>query len=252
MTPGVENAPPRGALPTDHRYTGQTSDTTSAASGGTGLLFYNARHYDPTIGAFTQADTIIPDPTTPASFNRYAYVTNNPVKYSDPSGHNNWDTTINPGNNPANAVDVYGIRYRAFRLIVEGIGSGFGAHELLDLVGIVPVIGEAADVINAGLYAAEGDWTNAGISLVAAVGGDLLKGARYADDAGQLATHIDDVADLAPAVGDDLLKPGPWAVTSVPSNASGTITKAERVLLAQPDRRRLWVPFMRGDNSRYT
>ena len=77
-----------GALPTDHRYTGQTSDTTTSASGGTGLLFYNARHYDPTIGAFTQADTIIPNPTTPATFNRYAYVTNNPTNHTDPSGHN--------------------------------------------------------------------------------------------------------------------------------------------------------------------
>ena len=56
-------------------------------SGGTGLLFYNARHYDPAIGAFAQADTIIPNPASPASFNRYAYVANDPVNHTDPSGH---------------------------------------------------------------------------------------------------------------------------------------------------------------------
>jgi len=33
------------------------------------------------------ADTIVPDPTNPQSFNRYSYVRNNPIGYKDPSGH---------------------------------------------------------------------------------------------------------------------------------------------------------------------
>lgn len=33
------------------------------------------------------ADTIVPDPENPASYNRYSYVYNNPLKYTDPSGH---------------------------------------------------------------------------------------------------------------------------------------------------------------------
>ncbi|MCP4542062.1 MAG: hypothetical protein GY832_33465 [Chloroflexi bacterium] len=32
-------------------------------------------------------DTIVPDPGNPQSFNRYSYVVNNPLKYTDPSGH---------------------------------------------------------------------------------------------------------------------------------------------------------------------
>lgn len=51
------------------------------------LYYYNARWYDPTIGRFLQADTIVPGPTNPQAFNRYSYVSNNPVNYTDPSGH---------------------------------------------------------------------------------------------------------------------------------------------------------------------
>ncbi len=42
-------------------------------------------------------------------------------------------------------------------------------HLALDVVGLVPVVGEAADLINAGWYAAEGDYLNAGLSLAAAI-----------------------------------------------------------------------------------
>ena len=44
-------------------------------------------YYLPGIGRFLSADTIVPDTANPQSFNRYSYVYNNPVKYTDPSGH---------------------------------------------------------------------------------------------------------------------------------------------------------------------
>ena len=69
------------ALPTDYTFTGQKSDDS------TGLMFYGARYYDTTLGRFTQADTIIPNVLDPQSWNRYAYVNNNPVRYIDPTGH---------------------------------------------------------------------------------------------------------------------------------------------------------------------
>ncbi|MCB0036462.1 MAG: hypothetical protein KDE51_20660 [Anaerolineales bacterium] len=47
----------------------------------------NSRWYDGSIGRFISADSIVPDPTNPQSFNRYSYTYNNPVKYTDPSGH---------------------------------------------------------------------------------------------------------------------------------------------------------------------
>lgn len=66
---------------TDYKYTGQEFD------GETGLYNYNARLYDPVIGMFISADIMVPDPTNPQTMNRYAYCYNNPLVYTDPSGH---------------------------------------------------------------------------------------------------------------------------------------------------------------------
>jgi len=68
-----------GSVPTDKKFTGQRLDAT-------GLYYYNARYYDPTIGRFISPDTVIPDPANPQCFNRYSYCLNNPLKYTDPSG----------------------------------------------------------------------------------------------------------------------------------------------------------------------
>ena len=46
-----------------------------------------ARFYSPYITQFTQPDTIVPDPQNPQAWNRYSYVLNNPIRYTDPSGH---------------------------------------------------------------------------------------------------------------------------------------------------------------------
>lgn len=48
---------------------------------------YKARFYSPTLGRFIQPDSIVPDVTNPQSWNRYSYVTNNPLRYADPTGH---------------------------------------------------------------------------------------------------------------------------------------------------------------------
>ena len=46
------------------KFTGQRQDAT------TGLYFYGARYYDPTLGRFIQPDTLVPDPTNPQVLNR--------------------------------------------------------------------------------------------------------------------------------------------------------------------------------------
>jgi hypothetical protein len=51
------------------------------------LYWYNSRWYDPLIGRFIQADTLVPQPGNPQSLNRYAYVLNNPLRYVDSNGH---------------------------------------------------------------------------------------------------------------------------------------------------------------------
>ena len=69
-----------GDTPTDFRFTGQREEDF-------GLYDYGARFYSPGLGRFVSADVIIPDFANPQSLNRYAYVGNNPLKYTDPSGH---------------------------------------------------------------------------------------------------------------------------------------------------------------------
>jgi hypothetical protein len=46
-----------------------------------------ARWYNPQTGRWISADTIVPDFANPQSLNRYAYVYNNPLRYTDPTGH---------------------------------------------------------------------------------------------------------------------------------------------------------------------
>ena len=70
-----------GATNVPYRYTGKEQDDS------TGLYFYEARYYDPVLGRFISADTIVPNPSDPQSMNRYAYALNNPILYNDPSGH---------------------------------------------------------------------------------------------------------------------------------------------------------------------
>ena len=48
----------------------------------------NGRVYDPQVGAFLSPDPFVQAPYQTQSYNRYAYVFNNPMKYVDPSGYN--------------------------------------------------------------------------------------------------------------------------------------------------------------------
>ncbi len=66
---------------TDRGYTGHKQND------DLGLIYMNARYYAPTLNRFLTPDSIVPDPTNPQTLNRYSYTLNNPIRYSDPSGH---------------------------------------------------------------------------------------------------------------------------------------------------------------------
>ncbi len=67
------------------RFTGQELDPE------TGLYNYGARYYNPALGRFISADTLVSDPGKPQALNRYSYVQNNPINLTDPSGHYDTD-----------------------------------------------------------------------------------------------------------------------------------------------------------------
>ena len=73
-----------GDLQTDHTFTGQKRDST-------GLMFYNARYYDPALGTFISSDSMVPNPASVIDHNRFLYARGNPLRYSDPTGNEAYD-----------------------------------------------------------------------------------------------------------------------------------------------------------------
>jgi len=55
-----------------------------------GLIYMNARLYDPVIGRFLSPDPFVQAPEFSQSFNRQSYCLNNPLIYTDPSGEFFW------------------------------------------------------------------------------------------------------------------------------------------------------------------
>lgn len=76
---------------TNRGYTGHEEITE------VGLIHMNGRVYDQDLGRFTSADPLVQSPYVVASFNRYSYTWNNPLKYIDPNGYNHEETCVTPG-----------------------------------------------------------------------------------------------------------------------------------------------------------
>lgn len=93
---GGENTEPMAAAGTLADYR-DPSDTTSHLSrrfqgreidaSVPDFYDFGARVYRSDYGRFLSADTVVPDPGASQSWNRYAFVRNNPLRYTDPSGH---------------------------------------------------------------------------------------------------------------------------------------------------------------------
>jgi RHS repeat-associated protein len=71
------------------RFTGKERDAE------TGLDYFGARYFSGAQGRFTSPDPLLSSgrPWDPQSWNRYAHGLNNPLRYSDPTGLYEWDST---------------------------------------------------------------------------------------------------------------------------------------------------------------
>jgi len=76
-----------GARKTSTDTTGQPFAYNGEARDDTGLDYLRARYYDSQGGTFLTEDSYPGEDTDPLSQNLYSYVQNNPVNYTDPSGH---------------------------------------------------------------------------------------------------------------------------------------------------------------------
>lgn len=85
FTPFGEEIVPQVPPPYKRLFTGHERDAE------TGQDYFEARYYRPNIGRFSTIDpelNIKDALVDPQRWNRYAYVTNNPLKYTDPDGRN--------------------------------------------------------------------------------------------------------------------------------------------------------------------
>jgi RHS repeat-associated protein len=97
------------AQPTDFAFTGQRAER------GFALMDYNARYYDPWLGRFVSADTVVPEAGNPQALNRYSYAIGNPLGYTDPTGH---------CADPASALVCIAL----VQLVVDAAAVGLGLH----------------------------------------------------------------------------------------------------------------------------
>ncbi|MGW2052817.1 golvesin C-terminal-like domain-containing protein [Streptomyces sp. NPDC001840] len=129
--------------------------------GASGTYDMGFRNYDPGLNRFLTRDSYsgaLADmslATDPFTGNRYAFAGGNPITFVEIDGH-------------------------LFGLSLSDIG-----HATLDVVGLVPVVGEVADVANGIWYAAEGNYVDAALSMTSAIplvgyGATAVKAGRYA------------------------------------------------------------------------
>lgn len=143
---------------------GNSSQYAGRENDGTGLYFNRARYYSPALQRFLSED--------PAGFrgslNLYAYVDNDPFNWTDPLG-----------------LDKNGL--------LDALQLG------LDLLGLIPGVGEPFDLLNAGISAGRGDYIGAGLSMAAMVpvvgmAATAGKGARRAVVIGESMSRVKDAA----------------------------------------------------------
>lgn len=133
-------------------YTGHRHDA------ATGLVYMQARYYDPKIARFLSPDPVTFSPDHPQNFNRYWYARGNPYKYVDPDGRN--VTTF-----------LAGVLYESAQAIT---GNGFDGSHLAGAL-VDGYNGEGGGVVNAVVQ--DLSLAGAAVSGAGAAGALLKKGA---------------------------------------------------------------------------
>ncbi len=182
-----------------------TYDTTLLNRGYTGhehfvdvaLIHMNGRIYDAKLGRFLSPDNYIQEPYSTQSFNRFGYVWNNPLKFTDPSGEIFWlavaigaviggyiggavaNKDLNPFNWEYQNADTW---------LGIGIGALLGAvgGQMIAAGKMSLIVSAGTNIGGASFTVASAAWTN-GTFAVSALGGML---GLYADNWQQDDTSI--------------------------------------------------------------
>ena len=169
-------------------YTGHMSD------GDTGLVYMQARYYDPQIGWFLSTDPVTFTPDKPQQFNRYWYANGNPYLYTDPDGR-------------------FGLLKQAIKFIAKG-GDAAATFS-----GIAEDVATLANPVATG-----GQKALAVVSLASEVFSpvSLKDGKAIAEGIEGALRHGDDAAGAAKAAPDFVVSSGGTAYP-VPSGATGPV-----------------------------
>jgi len=170
------------------------------------------RYYDPEVARFIQADSTVPDPEFSQAYNRYAYVYNNPLKFTDPTGQFPFAFAFAAIQSILAAeVTVMGVTMAAWQV---GLISGTVNAIIAGATGGNPLTGFAAGFVGAVMGA---NWGIIGAIAGGAVGsaiqgGDPLMGAITAGVAAICSqTPIASVFDV---IEDEYLKALAMSTTS--------------------------------------
>ncbi|MEK6954384.1 MAG: RHS repeat-associated core domain-containing protein [Candidatus Micrarchaeota archaeon] len=107
---------------------------------GTGLYYMKARFYDPTNGRFTSPDMLAGNGQSPQTLNRYSYVVNNPIRFTDPTGNQVMDEALvkKISDQVYDNIQQYifsqedlPLMQRSTNFIDSFVGVGFGENSLL-------------------------------------------------------------------------------------------------------------------------
>jgi RHS repeat-associated protein len=179
-----------------------------------GLVNMNGRVYDPVLARFLSPDPNIQDSTDPQNYNRYSYVVNNPLRYTDPTGYSFFGDLANFFENPANDFFLLGS-------IVTCASTAVGCLAF----GVLQTVVNVASAADAGA-----SFSQTAISIGVGVGFSFLTmGTVSAFGGGGLATIIGGSVSAAAATAlTDVVTghtPG-WdvAVSAFVSATSGAIT----------------------------
>ena len=154
-----------GSPPNGPGYTGHVNDP------DTGLVYMQARYYDPTTGRFLSTDPLGPAAGNVYNFNRYAYASNNPIVNMDPDGRDTVGENIDEN---AQASADSGNKVATFAWAFAG-----AAWNLLGAESV-------SQVADKGTGAGAGNMVMAGISIVtlgkgeeaATIGKDAFQGVK--------------------------------------------------------------------------